>query len=111
MACYLMSVLAHGGELATEDEEVMIDAFHEQVRTEGNWVFAGSLASPDTATVVDARDGEAVFTDGPYLESTEYIAGFWVIEAPDLDVALRLASLGSKSCNRRVEVRPFQGIA
>ena len=53
--------------MATEDEEATIDAFHERVRTEGNWVFAGGLASPYTATVVDARDGEAVFTDGPYL--------------------------------------------
>jgi hypothetical protein len=50
-----------------------------------------------------------VFTDGPYLESKEYVAGFWIIEAPDLDVALRLAALGSKHCNRRVELRPFLG--
>jgi hypothetical protein len=113
MAHYLISVLFDTSDLATEgeEEEVAIDAFNEQLRTEGNWVFAGGLASPSTATVVDGRDGEPVFTDGPYLESKEYIAGFWIIEAPDLDVALRLASSGSKSCNRRVEVRPFQGIA
>jgi hypothetical protein len=46
-------------------------------------------------------------TDGPFLESKEYLAGFWVIEAPDLDVALKLATAGSKACNRKVEVRPF----
>ena len=57
--------------------------------------------------MVDGRDGEAVFTDGPYLESKEYIVGFWIIEAPDLDVALRLAAQGSKACNRRLELRPF----
>ena len=51
-----------------------------------------------------------VFTDGPYLETKEYVAGFWIIQAPDLDVALRLASLGSKHCNRRVELRPFQDV-
>jgi hypothetical protein len=50
-----------------------------------------------------------MFTDGPYLESKEYIIGFWIIQAADLDVALRLASLGSKNCNRRVELRPFLG--
>jgi len=50
-----------------------------------------------------------VFTDGPYLESKEHIAGFWIIEAPHLDVALRLAAAGSKACNRRVEVRPVLG--
>ena len=50
---------------------------------------------------------EAVFTDGPYVESKEYVAGFWIIEAPHLDVALRLAALGSNHCNRRVELRPL----
>ena len=48
-----------------------------------------------------------MFTDGPFVESKEYLAGFWVIEAPDLDVALKLAAEGSKACNRKVEVRPF----
>ena len=62
---------------------------------------------PSTATVIDNRGGEAVFTDGPFLESKEYLAGFWIIEAPDLDVALKLAAEGSKACNRKVEVRPF----
>jgi hypothetical protein len=74
---------------------------------DGRWVFAGGLASPAAATVIDGRDGEAVFTDGPFLESKEFIIGFWVVEAPDPDVALRLAAQGSKHCNRRVEVRPF----
>ena len=46
-------------------------------------------------------------TDGPFVESKEYLAGFWIIEAPDLDVALKLATEGSKACNRKVEVRPF----
>jgi hypothetical protein len=59
------------------------------------------------ATVVDNRSGEAMFIDGPFLESKEYLAGFWIIEAPDLDAALKLAAEGSKHCNRRVEVRPF----
>jgi hypothetical protein len=48
-----------------------------------------------------------VFTNGPFVELKEYLAGFWVMEAPDLDVALKLAAEGSKACNRKVEVRPF----
>ena len=109
MAQYLMSVLTDSTELSTAEEGAAIDAFNEQLRAEGHWVFAGGLASPSTATVVDGRDGEPVFTDGPYLESKEHIAGFWIIEAPHLDVALRLAAQGSKSCNRRVELRPLLG--
>jgi len=109
MAQYLMSVLTETAGLATAEEMAAIDAFNEQLQADGHWVFAGGLASPSTATVVDGRDGEPVFTDGPYLESKEHIIGFWIIDAPDLDVALRLAALGSKSCNRRVELRPFLG--
>ncbi|MGI5150072.1 YciI family protein [Plantactinospora sp. CA-294935] len=109
MAQYLISVLDDTTNSATAEEMVAIKAFNEQIRAEGHWVFAGGLASPSTATVVDGRDGAAVFTDGPYLESKEFIGGFWIIEAPDLDVALRIAALGSKHCNRRVELRPFLG--
>ena len=107
MAQYLMSVLDETSGRATAEEMAAIDAFNEQLQAASHWVFAGGLGSPSTATVVDGRDGEAVFTDGPYLESKEHIAGFWIIEAPHLDVALRLAALGSKNCNRRIELRPF----
>ena len=107
MTQYLMSVLTDTTELATAEEMAAIDSFNEQLQADGHWVFAGGLGSPSTATVVDGRDTEPVFTDGPYLESKEHIVGFWIIEAPDLDVAMRLAALGSKSCNRRVELRPF----
>jgi hypothetical protein len=107
MAQYLISVLTESTDLATAEEMAAIDAFNAQLTADGQWVFAGGLAPPAAATVIDGRDGEAVFTDGPFLESKEFIIGFWVVEAPDLDVALRLAAQGSKHCNRRVEVRPF----
>lgn len=109
MAQYLISVLHDTSDLATAEEQAAIDIFNEQLQAEGRWVFAGGLAAPGTATVVDGRDGQPMFTDGPYLESKEYIVGFWIIKAADLDVALRLAALGSKHCNRRVELRPFLG--
>lgn len=92
---------------ATPDEMAAIDAFNDRLRADGHWVFAGGLASPSMATVVDNRGGEALFTDGPFLESKEHIIGFWIVEASDLDVALKLAAGGSKACNRKVEVRPF----
>ena len=107
MAQYLMSVLFDTADLATSEEMAAIDVFNEQLRADGHWVFANGLAAPSTATVVDGREGEPVFTDGPYLESKEYVIGLWIIEAADLDVALRLAAQGSKACNRRLEVRPF----
>jgi len=104
---YLVSVIHDGTELATPGEMAAIDVFNERLQTEGHWVFAAGVGAPDTATVIDNRGGEAVFTDGPFVESKEYLAGFWIIEAADLDVALKLAAEGSKACNRKVEVRPF----
>src|SRR5262245_20649243 len=104
---YLVSVIDDKTGSGTATEMAAVDAFNERLEADGHWVFAGGLGSPSTATVIDNRDGEAVFTDGPFLESKEYLAGFWVIEASDLDVALKLAAEGSKHCNRKVEVRPF----
>ncbi len=104
---YLVSVIDDETGSAAPDEMAAIDAFNDRLRADGYWVFAAGLGSPDTATVIDNRGGEALFTDGPFLESKEYLAGFWIIEAPDLDVALELAAEGSKCCNRKVEVRPF----
>ena len=104
---YLVSVIDDASGSGTAEEMAAIDAFNDRVTADGHWVFAGGLASPSTATVIDNRGAEAIFTDGPFLESKEYLAGFWVFEAPDLDVALRLAAEGSKHCNRKVEVRPF----
>ncbi|MCU1527778.1 MAG: hypothetical protein JWP75_1541 [Frondihabitans sp.] len=111
---YLVSVIDDGQAFAaqntlsaTEVEMAAIDVFNDRLQSEGNWVFAGGLSAPDAATVIDNRDDKGVITDGPFLESKEYLAGFWVFEAPDLDVALKLAAEGSKACNRKVEVRPL----
>ena len=104
---YFLSVIADGTELATPGEEAAIDAFNERLQSQGYWVYANGLSEPSTATVIDGRDDDPVFTDGPFLESKEFLAGFWVIEAPNLDVALKLAAEGSKACNRKLELRPF----
>ncbi|GAA1249574.1 YciI family protein [Oryzihumus leptocrescens] len=104
---YLVSVIDDGTGPDTPTEQAAIDAFNDRLRAEGHWVFAGGLGSPEPATVVDNRNGEAFLTDGPFVESKEYMAGFWIIEAADLDKALKLATEGSKACNRKIEVRPF----
>ena len=104
---YLVSVIDDTAGLATPDEMAAINAFNDRLKAEGHWVFAGGLGAPSSATVVDNRGEAAIVTDGPFLESKEYLAGFWIIEAADLDVALKLATEGSKACNRKIEVRPF----
>ena len=97
---YLVSVIDDKAGSATPDEMAAIDMFNDRLEAEGHWVFAGGLASPSTATVVDNRGGEAMFTDGPFVESKEYVIGLWIIEAADLDVALELAAAGSKEIGR-----------
>ncbi len=104
---YLVSVITDTLDLANPEEDAAIDVFNARLQAAGHWVFAGGLAAPSAATVIDNRGGEALLTDGPFVESKEYLIGFWVIEAADLDVALKLAADGSKACNRKVEVRPF----
>jgi hypothetical protein len=116
MAHFLMTVHGpsemdeYGGyESQADMEQAMAttEAFNERLRADGYWVFAGGLQSASKATVVDGRDGEPVMTDGPYLETKEMLAGFWVIDAPDRDVALKLAAEASHCCRAKVEVRPF----
>ena len=104
---YLVSVIHDKTNSDTAEEQAAIDVFNGRLRAEGHWVFAGGLAAPSSATVIDNRGEETMVTDGPFLESKEYLAGFWIMEASDLDVALKLAAEGSKACNRKVEVRPF----
>jgi len=119
MTQYLLSV--HGpaemGEFGSyaskqemEEAFAATGAFNDRLRADGYWVFAGGLESATTATVVDGRGETPVMTDGPYLEAKEAIGGFWIIDAPDLDVALRLAAEGSWACRGAVEVRPFAGL-
>lgn len=117
MARYLMSVFGpaeqqtefygYPSKEAMEESMAETGAFNERLQQQGHFVFADGLASAAAATVVDGQGDEPVVTDGPYLESKEYLAGLWIIEAPDLDVALRLAAEGSKACRGPVEVRPF----
>ncbi|MFF2503519.1 YciI family protein [Streptomyces sp. NPDC058067] len=85
-----------------------VDAFNEELREQGSWVFAGGLTEPAMATTVDARGPEVALVDGPFIESKEYLGGFWIIQAHDLDVALKIATRASRACGGKVEVRPFE---
>jgi hypothetical protein len=104
---YLVSVIDDKSNPGSTDRRSAVSEFNERLIADGYWVFAGGLADTDAATVIDNRGEQAVFSDGPFVESKEYLAGVWVWEAADLDVALKLAAEASKICDRKVEVRPF----
>ena len=114
MPQYMLSVIHEPDldvSLSEEDMQRMftqVDAFNNELQSTGAWVFAGGLMPISDATCVDATGPEPVVTDGPYAEAKEYLGGFWVIEAADLDAALAIAAKGSAACEGKVEVRPFQ---
>jgi len=114
MTQYMISVHHDGTEEWPTDPAEMqqifddVDRFNGKVRDAGAWVFGGGLLPIESSTCVDATGAEPIVTDGPFAESKEYLGGFWVIEAPDLDAALRWATEGSAACRGKVEIRPFQ---
>jgi len=123
MPHYLLSVHTGSDEAAQPPPpEQAQDAMHrlgeleDELRSTGSWLFSGRLAEADTATVVRTdgngdAGGEVLLTDGPYLESKEHIAGFYVITADDLDTALGWAGRVTSIIGNPIEVRPFAGFS
>jgi hypothetical protein len=70
--------------------------------------FVGGLQPTSQARSLRLQPGDKVLvTDGPYLETKEYVGGFWVLECTDLDAALEWARKAAIACRASVEVRPF----
>lgn len=114
MTQYMMSVWYPADSVAPGPEELSritrdVDAVHQQLQAEGSWVFGGGLHGPDTATVVHARNGRPVTTDGPFVETKEVLGGFSVIDVDDLDAALAWAGRMSEAATCPIEVRPLHG--
>ena len=93
---------------ALQEVFATVEEFNNKLKDDGAWVFAGGLHPPSTATTVDGTGETPILTDGPYVEAKEYLGGFWIIEAPDLDAAIEYAKLGSSALGGRIEVRAFQ---
>ena len=111
---YMLSIIQPtGGEISPEDLQTVmadVESLRAELKDAGAWVFAGGLAAPSTATVVRA-DGDGVLTtDGPFAEGKEYVGGFNVVDAPDLDAALEWGRKLSRATTLPVEVRPFQHV-
>lgn len=113
MKQYLLAVHMDSDSPTPSQEETLamyaaVGEFNTELQAAGGWVFAGGLYPPSSATVVHARGGEVVTTDGPYAETKEQLGGIWIIDAADLDAALAWAGKASAACGAAVEVRPFQ---
>ena len=116
MSQYLLSTYAVEGEVpgAPRTPEEMqrfmerVAALEAEMEASGNFVFGGALHGPDAATVVRLSDGDPVMIDGPYVESKEHIAGFYIINADDLDAALAWGRKVVDAIQHPIEVRPFR---
>jgi hypothetical protein len=84
-------------------------AYGEALQAVGVLVGGAGLESPRTATTVSVRDGKRQVHDGPYAESKEFLAGFAIIDVPNLDVALEWAARHPAAAQSAVEVRPLLG--
>ena len=116
MSQYLLSTYAVEGEVpgAPRTPEEMqqfmgrVVALEAEMDASGAFVFGGALHGPDASTVVRVSGDGVVMTDGPFAESKEHIAGFYIINADDLDAALAWAGKVVDALNHPIEVRPFR---
>lgn len=84
-------------------------AYGEALQAAGVFVGGAGLDSPQAATTVSIRDGKRQVHDGPYAETKEFLAGFGIIDVPNLDTALEWAARHPAAAYASVEVRPLLG--
>ncbi len=84
-------------------------AYGEALQAAGVFIGGAGLESPATATTVSMRDGKRHVQDGPYAETKEFLAGFAVIDVPNLDAALEWAARHPAAGHASIEVRPLAG--
>ena len=111
MSTYAVQGEVPGAPRTSEEMQAFMQgvvALEDEMEATGTFVFGGALHDPDAVTVVRAGEGELVMTDGPFVEAKEHIAGFYIINADDLDAALAWARKVVDAIRHPIEVRPFR---
>lgn len=106
---YLCLVYGEEQKIATVNDRHCLD-FDESLRASGQCVASEALQPVSTATTVRVRDGRMTLTDGPFAETKEQLAGFYLIEARDLNEAIQLAAKIPPAQVGSIEVRPIRPI-
>jgi hypothetical protein len=114
MTQYLLSLYKADDERISPERSRQVWAgvgeLGDKMTEAGAFVFKGGLQGGSAAaTVVRQSGGDFLITDGPYTETKEHLAGFWIINAPNLDEALEWAKLATGAEQRPIEVRPLFG--
>jgi hypothetical protein len=112
MAKYMMLLFIPEGRSREEAaaESPKWAAYTQELHDAGAFVSGEPLQGNETATLLRVRDGETQLTDGPFIEAKEYLGGYYVIEAADLDAALAWAAKVPNAQYGTVEVRPVMEI-
>jgi hypothetical protein len=108
-ACLVYVDPAQMGRLSKEEGIALTDAaieHDEELRRRGHLIYAQALQDPETAVTVRVRNGKMSATDGPFAETKEFLAGFMLIEAEDLNEAVQIAGKAPMA-QFTIEVRPF----
>ena len=104
-------LLVYGEEPKMQEvDDLSCLAFDKSVRESGHCIASEALQPVATATTVRVRNGKATVTDGPFAETKECLAGFYMIEARDLNEAIQIASRIPPAQVGSVEVRPIRPI-
>jgi hypothetical protein len=104
---YLCLVYAEESKLEGMSDEECV-AYDEALRGRGQCVASEALQPVRTAATVRVRNGQVSVTDGPFAETKESLAGFYLVEAPDLNEAIRIAAGIPPARAGSVEVRPIR---
>ncbi len=114
MKQYLLSTYSgdEAGQRTTSPEQMQsfmarVVALEAEMEEAGAFVFGGALSGVDAATALRPGEGQAIMTDGPFVEAKEHIAGFYILNAKDLDSALDWGRKVVSAINQPIEVRPF----
>lgn len=81
--------------------------FTNEIRESGHYRAGDALQSVRTATTIRTRDSKTSITDGPFAETREQLGGYYLIEASDLDEALKIAARVPSAHTGSIEVRPL----
>lgn len=106
---YLCLVYGDENEVHTVPDRECLD-YDEALRKAGRCLASEALQPVQTATTVRVRDGKVSVTDGPFAETKEQLAGFYLIEAQDLDEAIQVAAKIPPARVGSIEVRPIRPI-
>ena len=112
MTQYLLALYKADDELISPERSRQVwagvNALGDKMTDAGVFVFKSGLrGGAESTTVVRQSGGDFLITDGPYTETKEHLAGFWIIDVADLDEALEWARLAAVAELRPIEVRPF----